>query len=140
MASPAQDIATLLQTKQLGVLGTNIFYSREPAKAGVLVTIYDVGGRQDANAKWLREYPEVQIRVKGLPDDYGSAWDKMQTIKEALLGHQPVVINSAWNYIGMWINGDPVHLGNSDDDRSIVISSWRLVREFYTDTGNRLAM
>ena len=140
MASPAKDVATLLQTEGLGTLGTDLFYSREPAKSGVIVTVYDLGGRNDANAKWLREYPEVQIRVKGTPNDYSSAWDKIQAIKDVLLGHDPVVINSEWNYIGVWINGDPIHLGNSEDDRAIIISSWRLVRELYSDTGNRLAM
>lgn len=138
MASPAQDIASLLQTEGVGTLGSTIFYSREPVKDGVLITVYDIGGA-DPEPLWLRDYPNIQVRVKGTPNSYDATFSKAQEIKEALVNHDPVVIDTA-NYTGIWLTSDLVHLSNDESNRPVIVGQYRLIREWDSDVGNRLAL
>lgn len=101
----------------------------------ILVTIYDTGG-PPSNPAYQRDYPRIQIRSKGASEfDYEGAYNIQQTIKDILLGMSRIEINGTL-YVGVWQQTDIATLSADYNNRPILISNYRMVREY--ETTNRL--
>lgn len=101
----------------------------------VLVTLYDTPG-PPANPAYQRDYPRIQVRVKGEdPFGYSKAYDTQQAIKDILLGMSRVTINSTL-YVGVWQQIDIASLASDYNNRPVLVSTYRMVREY--STPNRL--
>ena len=135
--SPAIDISSFLQAQGIGTEGTDLFISREPASPDMTITITDTGGFPP-NPKYLRDEPTIQVRVRGNKNDYNSAWNKMQEIKDVMLGAQPQLLNGT-DYVLFVLATDPISLGFDESSRPLIISNWNLVREMQSG-GNRVAL
>jgi hypothetical protein len=134
--SPAQDFTTLMQTLALGTIGAasgwSLHTAFEPPTPNTVITAYDAGG-YDADAKWLLDFVIVNVRVRGAQWGYAAAVAKAQEIKDALLGLPPTVVGST-DYIGVWLNGDMIHLGNDQNDRPLISLNFRVARQPSTGT------
>lgn len=94
MNSPAVDIVDILEAESsLGlILGTNIFIGREPITPINCVTVFDTGGRSQANlTDQGYEYPDIAIRVRNT--SYVDGWNIIENIKKTLHG----IGNETWN-------------------------------------------
>lgn len=137
--SPATDITTMLVNDSIGVLGTDLFYGREPESSTKTITVYDTGADQPAEPKWARDYPTVQVRVRGTPRDYSNAWSTAESVKEKLHSRPPETINGVV-YVGIWILGDLIFLTYDDSERPIVVANYRIIREHTTNIGHRTSI
>ena len=121
------DCKDLLVTAGIGVFGATsgwgIYISREPDLPNSVVTVFDVGGLTP-NPAWLLDYPSVQIRVRGNPNDYIKTSDKAQDVKNALLGLTPQIVNGS-NIRGITAIGDIAFLNYDESSRPIFTQNWR---------------
>ncbi len=135
--SQATDIAEYLATQGVGTQETDIFISQEPSDPDFVITVYDTGGISP-NPAYLRDEPTIQVKVRGAKNDYSTAWNKAQEIKDVLLGANPVTLNGT-EYVLFTQLGDILPLGYDENKRPLIISNWQLVREFASG-GNRVAL
>lgn len=127
--SPAGDVLEILADEGVGVIGQTLFDNREPdAGDELLVTVYDTSATQSPEPKFLRDYPSVQIRVRGTVFGYQGAREKANTIKNKLLGRPPTVVGLV-TYCGFWMVDDIIPLGYDTRDRPILVLNFRLVAE-----------
>lgn len=131
------DIGDYLETNSVGIVGTDIFVSREPTTPDFAITIYDTGGISP-NPKFLRDEPTIQVRVRGDKNGYSVAFAKAQEIKDVLLGATPIVL-SGTDYVLFVQIGEIIALGYDDSNRPLIVSNWQLVREMASG-GNREAL
>ena len=135
--APANDVATMLVSDGVGTLGTNLFVGREPDENDQeTITVYDTGADQPAEPKWARDYPTVQVRVRGVPRDYNNAWSTADSIKRKLHSRPPETINGI-TYAGIWALGDLIFLTYDASERPIVVANYRIIREHTTTVGHR---
>lgn len=127
--SPAADISTLIVP--VVTASAKVFVGVEPNIAGNIVTLYDIPG-PPSNPRWQRDEPRIQVRVKGGDAySYGVAYQLQQTIKDVILGMNRITI-AGTVYVGCWQVLDISSLGSDDNNRPILISNYRLVREYTT--------
>jgi hypothetical protein len=131
MGAPSVDIKDVLVTASVGTFastsGWSIRISKEPTSPDSTITVYDTGGFEPS-AKWLLDFPTVQVRVRGDKLDYVAAYAKIQAVKDALLGLPRQTVNGTV-YVGVWQEGDIFSLGYDDTDRPLLISNFRIARE-----------
>lgn len=133
--SPAADIAQYLMT--LEIASTNTASTLPLLRVGmepdvenkILVTVYDIAS-VGSNPRYQRDEPRIQIRTKAA-DEYGyaQAYDVQQQIKDNILGMNRILINGTM-YVGMWQTSDIASLTVDVKNRSILVSSYRMVREY----------
>ncbi len=133
---PSSDIATFLAAQGAGTIGTDIFVGMEPSEPDATITVYDTGGIAP-NPKFLRDEPQVQVRIRGAVNDYQNAWIKAQETKDILLGAQPQILNGT-DYVLFVQIGEMIALGRDENNRPLIVSNWQLVREMASG-GNREA-
>src|SRR5690554_6216060 len=131
---PSLDISSILITEglvktpnQTGSLPI-VTIGFESEQKGLICSLWDTGG-PEPNPAWQRDYPRVQVRVKGDVNGYADAWKLQQDIKDVLLGRPREVIADTL-YVGFWMQGDIASLGTDRDNRPILVSNYRLVREY----------
>jgi len=132
MSDIAIDIKDQLVTDGIGTFaattGWGIYISNEPeGNPDTAITLYPTSVAEP-NPQWLLEELGLQIRVRGTPGGYVVAQAKAQAIKDDLLGHPQVTINTT-KYIGMWMTTDIIFLTTDDRGRPIFVTNWRMVRE-----------
>lgn len=137
MSSPAEDIALHLDNLGLGSRGSDIYVGFEPESTSLTMTLMNSGGL-DPNPKWLRDYPTVQIRLRGSAFGYEAAWTKANDIKDALLGEPPTMLNGK-NYVQFLQIGDILDLGPDENNRPLITLNFRFAVE-RTSGGNREAL
>lgn len=132
MTSPADEFAEMLQTYGHGTIassvGWNIAVGRENGEQNTVITCYDTGAFSDADPRYMRDFPTVQIRVRGNVGDYAGAFLKQEQIKETLIGRTAESVGTAL-YVGIYLLSDILSLGYDDNNRPIIVSNWRSVRE-----------
>lgn len=128
MNAPSVDIKDILeQTSSLAlVFGTDLFVSEMPDTPDECVVVYDSGG-DDSDPHITYERPTIQIRVRGNKGAYTDTYDIVNNIKTILHGLTGEILNSA-RYIGIWIVGDILSLGQDDNKRPIFSINFRLHR------------
>lgn len=104
----------------------------EPEIQGkTLLTIYDTGG-PPSNPAWERDEPRIQLRVKSdTPFNYPNAYNLQQSLKDLLLGMDSVMLNGT-RYVGIWMQTDIATLSQDYNNRIILVSNYRTVREYTT--------
>ena len=130
MGAPSVDIKDELVSASIGTFGGTtgwgIYVSDEPKDPDTTVSIFDTGGTQP-DAKWIQDEPTVMVRVRGAPQGYVAAYAKAQDVKDALLGIDPKTIN-ATRYVGIWMNGDIISVGQDENNRPILSLNFRITR------------
>lgn len=129
MNAPSIDIKDYLVSAGIGSFaatdGWAIYVSREPVSPDTCITLYDTGGFEPHYGGYA-ENPTVQIRVRGAPNGYPAAYNKINEIKKLLLSGSFVVNNT--KYLA-WLAGDIVLIGYDESSRPIFTLNLRLTRE-----------
>ena len=119
MASPAESIKDLLVTASVGThnatTGWSIKVSKEEAKPDTQITVYDIGGASP-NPKFLLDFPQVQVMVRGAENGYQALYTKAKDVKDALLGRDSTTINGDV-ISGIIMDGDLNFLGYDENKR-----------------------
>lgn len=137
MPSPAEGVAWYLN--QQGIGATNGSGSW-PIKVGRLadtttpssqIALFDTGGF-NPNTKWLLDQPTVQAIVRSLPDSYAAGYQKIQDIKDALLGVDPQEVGATgakvW-WSGITMLGDITFMKYDDLSRALFSANFRILLE-----------
>jgi len=125
--SPAVDIKDILVGAGIGVFGTSLFVGREPVAPDTCVTVYDAGG-QDPLPSDLTDFPAIQVRVRGLINDYEGAMTKAQAVKDALLGLPETTVGTT-RYVGITMRGEINFMGYDEANRPSFTLNFQVTRE-----------
>lgn len=120
MASLEEDVKDKLVGASIGAFeassGWGIFIGKMPDRPDTCIVIAHSGGLP-ADPKWLLDYPNVQVRVRGAKGNYRDAKAKAQEIKDLLLG-----ISSENHAAGRWVAinllSDVAFLGYDTNERA----------------------
>lgn len=133
--SPAFDIASLLQTNNIGTTAKSttvpfLAVGFEPdIKDRVIITVYDAFGRT-SNPRFSRDEPTIQIRVKAASSNgYKQAYDAQQAIKDLILGMATQDINDT-RYVQCVQVVDISSLAPDFNNRPVLVATYRLIREY----------
>jgi hypothetical protein len=100
-----------------------------------VITIYDTGGSAP-NPKWTLDFPSLQVRVRGAKGGYVAAYEKINRIKDELLGLTPQVIaGDSWRSVT--VQGDIISLGYDNEERPLLVLNVELIVETGIGDGNR---
>jgi len=130
MTAPSIGAKDLLVAASIGAFGNPaavwpIYISKMPDAPDNCIVLSDSGGLA-ANPKWLLDYPDIGVVVRG--KDYGATYTKMKDIKDKLLGLPPQVINGD-NWSGVIQVGEFGFIGYDAKDRPIFSGTFRLFLE-----------
>lgn len=137
MADPASDIAGLLVTGGIGVLGTSIFVGRAPDKDTFTVGILQTGGRAP-NPKFTRDFLDFQIVVTGAVNDYAGAYAKADAIKKYLLGLTHTTVSTSV-YFAFNMRSDIAFIGYTETNKPKFSLNFRINRDGGSE-GNRISL
>lgn len=105
----------------------SVIIGRKPVEPARCIVIYDAGGK-DPNPRWLIDYPNIQIRIRGDVNDYQAAFNKAKEIKSILLGVPSQTLNGdRWNHINML--GDIALMGYDENNRPEFSMNFTLIIE-----------
>lgn len=131
MSDPSDGVKDLLVAAGVGIFsaitGWGIYISKEPTTPDTVITIYDTGGRP-SNPKWLLDYPNVQVRVRGSKGGYQAAYIKMKAVKDALLGLPSQTVGGD-QWVAVNEIGGIILLHYDENDRPILVSNYELIIE-----------
>lgn len=132
MTNPAsEDIKDILVSAGVGVFGASsgwcISVSREPKSPNTCITIYDNGGASP-HPNWALDELDIQVRIRGGPEQYQSAYDKVLSVRDALLGLPTQTVNSS-EYVGVIMRGDFNFIEYDDSDRPLFTMNFIVWRE-----------
>lgn len=130
MTTPAEDIATFLDTQGVGTIGTDIFCSFMPDTSDApdeCIAVLDTGATF-VSPKWQRDEVTVQVLVRGPERDYSTGYATAKSVQDALLGVQPQTINSK-SYVLFVMNGGINSLGYDDQMRPAFSLNFRVIFE-----------
>lgn len=86
MASPADAASDFLPNTVVGgSTGWTLKIGRDVATPDQIVVFSDSGG-SNPNPKWLLDFPNIQVRVRGAPGGYSEAYAKAKQVSDVLLG------------------------------------------------------
>ena len=103
-----------------------MFVGQEPETPDECITVYDTGGFPP-NAKYLRDEPTVQFKVRGLPFDGKTPTDLLQSIRNRLLNSANTTVGDSL-YIQYIEFGGIIDLGADKKERMMYTTNFRLVR------------
>ena len=134
----ASDMAEYIVSAGVGTFNTNdkslplVRVGMEPNfNNRTLITLYDTGG-PPSNPAYQRDEPRIQVRTKAKDEfGYADAYNAQQEVKDLILGMSRVVINDTL-YVGIWQQVDISNLASDYNNRNILVSSYRTVREYTT--------
>jgi hypothetical protein len=128
MASPADNLRTIIPTTVLGgATGWTPRVGLMDEEADQMAVFYDTGG-QNANPRWLLDYPTIQVCVRGKERDYSTAYAKIKEIKDCLLGLEPQDIGGD-RFDSVICLGDIMFLGYDDRMRPKFSVNFRCIVE-----------
>jgi hypothetical protein len=98
------ELSAYLVAEGIGTANVTIFEDFMPPTPNSCVTIREYGGRADVNvrafgqAEMTREFPRVQILVRGEPDDYTTPRVKAQDVMRAMTRIMSVTLSGIEYY------------------------------------------
>lgn len=113
-----------------GVGDWAVYIGDQPDQPQRVVTIYDSAGGTP-NPRWLLDYPHVQLRVRGGPNDYAVCVQKALILRNMLLGRASYdALNGNGDRI-VAINsvGDVAFTGKDDQNRPEFVFNLALIVE-----------
>jgi len=138
--SPAEDIATMLQTGSIGTIGATsgwaITVSKFEATPDTHISLTNVSGG-NPDPKWLLDFGIVNIKVRGAVFAYQAMMSKSLDVRNLLLGKAETTVNTTV-YKGIWMVGDILEMGYDDNNRPITSMNFRVAAE--PTTGGRTAL
>jgi hypothetical protein len=137
---PAPDgLRTILL--QAPAIGTQPSSATDPADWGIYVgevptniakdrciVINEVGSSEPPHPSLLLNYPAVQVLVRSAANDYQGARQKIEDVKDRLLGC-PSQDVSGDRYISILMTNDVMALGRDERRRPIFTTNWHLIVE-----------
>jgi hypothetical protein len=128
---PASVIKDILDapSSYISINGWGVYVAKEPLNPHRAITVYNSGGLQP-NPKWALDYPSVQVRVRGFPNNYQESRQKAQDCKDVLLGLPPQDVNTGGDRIvSVVIRADIVDLGFDNTNRPIHTINFNLITQ-----------
>lgn len=128
-----QDIAAYLQTKGLGTLGTDLFYSSEPASPDTCTTLYEYSG-EPPDLLTGAEFPGLQVRSRA--PDWSTARSTLKSIQDALqaignefsdVSPEGITINGTY-YAAIIAKGGAIPLGEDESGRVLVVQNYTVMK------------
>jgi hypothetical protein len=92
------------------------------------ITIYRTGGLAK-NPRWLLDYPSIQVKVRGGPNDYLLSQQKAVLANEALLGIESFTASNGDRIVHINAIGDVASTGWDDEKRPEWTFNLRLITE-----------
>jgi hypothetical protein len=132
MASQAFGAKTILLAAGVGS-GTpsadwSIHVSKLPATPDRAIAIFDSGGAETADPRWLLDYRTIQVLVRGGKNDYNLTYNTAAMVKDALLGLEAQVVGGdRWD--GVTMIGDITFVSRDDNDRPTLSVNFRIIVE-----------
>jgi hypothetical protein len=134
--SPAADIAELLEIEGIGIIGDTIFIGHIPQKVNkACIGVYDAGGGVSLPT-YQRDEMFIRFNIISDVESYQSGYNLANSVKEAVIGHKPININSK-DYIIFTLLGDINHLGRDELNRNRFSLNLRTIREQFGNSPNR---
>ena len=96
------------------------------------ITIYKTGGLAN-NPKWLIDYPSIQIKVRGGPNDYRLVNEMAHILQSVLVGIDPVDMLNGDRIDSITAIGDVGSTGWDDANRPHFTFNLRLIAEPLVD-------
>lgn len=138
-ASPAQVLATLLVSKNVGTLTEGsatssiwaIKFGRRTDVPDELIVLTDSGG-SNPNTKFQLDFVHVQALIRAKEYDYLVGRSKAQEVKDALLGldSQDVVVGAETVRVsGITMNGDIAFVRYDENERPLFSVNLRIMME-----------
>lgn len=129
MTAPSIGAKDKLVAASIGVFDTvgpwSVFLSKLPDSPDEVISLFDSGGLAP-NPKWLLDYPDISVIVRG--KTYQATFDKMKAVKDALLGLPAQVINGdRWD--GVTQIGEFAFVGYDNKDRPQFSTTFRVILE-----------
>jgi len=130
MNACAKDIATLLHNQGLGVLGTDLFYSRMPVSPQDCVIVYDNSGAPPMLqlVKERSTYSYHSIHIRSRATKYDTAHEKLMAISTYLHGLHHVVLGDTYYALVRAVTA-PVHLHYDENDRPVLLVNYEVQRK-----------
>lgn len=126
MNSVAHDVATLLQQKSFGKVGTDIFIDEFSESVDAQILISNTGGFE-SESKNAYEKPTFQILARGERNASSMfTYDIINRVYSTLLNFDDNVMINETEYLGFECNGNILTLGR-DDNQCMMYSA-----NFYT--------
>lgn len=143
--SPAMAIVEILRAASIGVISGAastwlLKVGRTLEEHHQQIAVTDTFGFKP-DSKFLLDWPTVQIRVRGNPDDYDGAYVKMLEVKNFLTGHAPTTItpigggSSEGTIDSITMLGDIGFVYYDDSSRPVWSGNFRLIQERTSDAG-----
>lgn len=133
MALPSAHIKDVLVAGGYTFGGTGnwaVYIGTMPSTPVQVITIYDAPGLAP-NPKWLLDYPSIQIKVRGGPNDYSAAYNKIRELSERLIGKPAFnALDGSGDRIVM-INGigSIAYLERDENQRHVFVMNLSLIIE-----------
>lgn len=102
-----------------GTANWAIYVGKMPTTPTKVVTLYE-GPSRTPNPRWLLDYPSIQIKVRGGPNDYVAAREKIQQIKDLLLGVEPFDEPGGDRLVSVQAIGDVAELGFGAEPQDVM--------------------
>lgn len=143
MTAPSVGVKDILVTAGVGVFTSPsssdwaIKISKVPDAPDKVIVLFDSGGLP-ANPRWLLDYPDVTVIVRGTV--YVDTYAKMKAVMDALLGYPPGAVNGD-NWDGVIMRVAPAFIGYDQKDRPQFSATFGLFVEPANAAGdNRLPL
>lgn len=108
--------------------GWRAYLDAEPTTPDECVTIFKAGNWDRANNRFLLDFPSVQVRVRAKSGDAQTARQKIQNVKDALLGIASHDRNGdRWD--GILFGTDIISLGADESKRFRYVITFNLIIE-----------
>ena len=119
------DVASYLQTAELGTVGTNILKGFIPHSPDALIALFEYSGFPPDKVASI-ESPQVQVRVRAT--GYNDAKAKIISVFSALHLLWETTINSN-RYLYVYANGSPGFMRRDANGRSEFVQNFTVIRE-----------
>ena len=117
--------------------GWSITVGNLPVSPNTAIAVEQTGGFP-SNPKYLLDYPNIQVLVRGAPNGYVEAKAKILAVKDALLGLPTQVVNGD-KWVMVKALGDIASLGYDTNNCPIFSMNFTLIVEPATGT-NRISL
>lgn len=137
MRDPALKVANIIVGAAIGALGGSsawgVFVGKQPLAPDANISVREVGG-QAPFARYLFDFPEVQVLIRGEANGYQAARQKAEDIKNAVVGNPGGVDADGDNWASFLPTGGVNSLGFDESDRPQFSMNFKIILHPATGT------